>query len=782
MLGNSIAMRENKLERVQPHARYLITGSNVGMIFALSLVISALFPFMDTDLTSNALLIGLMIAIIVPCLFVIITGPLWVPDARKRQVVQFIAAMFTFITCLVFMIDLFSVDEWVGLPLVQWLGLQWTYSYHPVMFFFSALLGNLFISSTGFFDANVEPYKRDKNSLLMGTVTVIGLGWILVSLFLHAGAIWGLAVMLVIAAIQAIFLFTSIITGAGNGDRMKNSVDAIKGGSTTTPGSIKEIIKNGRNGSLHVVKAFLSFLPIFAMIMANALIVNQLLPKPNYLPLWIDFFPILFLGSVCFVILAKIIKNRFMMLFPPLILLLLLALVSISTPYAMEYKHTTLLLISGFSLPGAVLAGSLHARHMATGRFSKIAWGAIATFMMVGAFVYGISVKSEVYDELGWQIAIASCFVGIPLFIIGRIMSSMKGFWNKGLRNRRSRAARVESFTPAKEVTSSITMHSRQGTAGRGFKWDDTAKMSMILVFSLAMVTATIVPVLVTSAGTTEHVLGTYKGEYYLWEASSLRNIDAGYRPNLAASPVNAKARISMARGEHEGIQVIFTPRRIKNLNVLSFEPTSDLIHQGAGPSIDKGNISVFNVGYVKQLGKQYPDQLQPFTPLDTSISVNLQSNYPFYIDVFIPRNDSFEPGIYQATMKFHCRDYRAQPPGIERQYIHRDVTFILEVEVYNFTVPLERHIATEIIWSIPEEQQWWDFYADHRLDWNMKHDLVTGLNVNSSLGPLSISFDWAPFIAKLNESFNRGTRYFPVALGFLSQYNIPGLNWNTLD
>jgi hypothetical protein len=506
------------------------------------------------------------------------------------------------------------------------------------------------------------------------------------------------------------------------------------------------------------------------MLYYNVSLVNQIIVRPIYLPSWLQFFPI-FLGcALAWGFAYRCGVGRFWMVTVSMGILMVNTLLLTSRVDGFLVYDLTTLVLSGFSISGFLLGGMLYTRHMATGRFSQVAWTAIGTFFIAGGMVLAVVDDIGLYCTRCLIGAGIAAIIGLIVYFSGYIMSRFTGFWNKG---KRELLARVMQFDVNKhEHEHGIATHA--GSKGR------LRAVHVVLVAavisSLAIVASGAVTY--TIAKSTEQVLGTHDGDFYLWVAGSTRDVDSKYLPNLPGSPVDDTVRLSAARGEHEGVQIVFTPWGVKNLNVWSITPGSALKHVVTNETIGAGNISIYNVEYVPQLSDQYPDRLPPFQRVDTGISFTGQKNWPFYIDVYIPENASasnrVDPGVYRTTITFTCIDYHENLPGELRQYNTRAVSFQLEVDVFNVTMTAERHIGTEIIWNIPENAKWRDFYTDHRLDWYFGENPVVA--ANATAGNVSIQFDWTKYFSVLDPLMQKGMEFFPI-----SWTGLPGLTWGSL-
>nr|MDO8085927.1 hypothetical protein [Candidatus Sigynarchaeum springense] len=765
--------------------------ASLSVFLAFIIKLGAIYPFVDSDLASNATLVGVLVSILVPILACMVTGPIWIHDPGRRTLVQLATSCFAVVCAIIYIIDITAYAEWIGGPVVQQLGLHYIYSFYPVMVYFSSAFSTFIVSGSGLFTSSLVPAERSRNAAILMALILVGVSWVDIGVLAQFGPAWSLLVevgihgtMVAARAGQAVGIKQNIARALSAGTiERRRGIDAMPA-----------IFKNGRNGTLHAVRGIVAFMVILLLVLGTGIILVSVLVKASIVPLWLEFCPALLATAMAWGLFYKAVPSRFAMLFGSTALLAITAGVLYSDPYALLDHAPAVTWLAAATFSGVLLSAMLHARSMAIGRFSQSFWGFGTSFFIGGGLLASMVIKWDYFCTECFQIAL---YAGLLLLLVlsqAKILGMIPGaFWNKGKRALQARGV-VPEYATFMAVSNPaiapgiqpVPATAQRGPAGRKFLRLEIPDRARLV--KAAIVLAVVAGLVVTGSFTglhiatrsTERVLGSYGTDYYLWQADSLRSIDANYRPDLPSSPVNSTARIAMARGEHEGFQVVLTPWRLKSLNVMSLAPTGDLVLDGSPSSrIGSGNISTFIVDYVPQLNYQYPDRLLPFKAVDTPFSLPLsgRQNWPFYVDVGIPANDSIKPGIYRTTMCFHSQDYHGTPPGIERAYVSRDVTFTLEVEVFNFTVPVERHVATEIIWGIPDTPAWHDLYAEHRLDWYFSPRAVTAANTNISKGPLSITFDWPTYLDQLNASFARGMKYFPVAIS-----NIPGLAWGTLD
>lgn len=755
---------------------------SLGILIAFVVKLGAIYPFVNSKLVSNAMIIAALVALLVPLLACIFTGPFWIHDVHRRIMVQLSISCFALASCIVYLVDMTTYGEWMGLPVVEQLGLHFVYSFYPVMAYLAAVFSSFLVSGSGLFTASLVPAEKSKNAVLIMALVLAGLPWLDIGVLGSYGPLWSL--LLEIAMHGALVAVRS-------GELVevtRNIAEATAAGAVEPALGLddrKTLIRNGRNGLLHGVRSFFGSIVIFPLVLGTCVLLSNVLIKSNFIPLWLDFFPAFLATAVAWGFLYTATRSRFALLIASTGMLAITGGVLSSSPYALLDHAPLVTWFLAAVLSGVLLSGLLHLRSMAIGRFSQPFWGFTMSFWIGGGFMLAFLMK--------WDFLCTTCFVVVTylsmiiacIIVAGRLLGIVPAFWNKGKRSLHARGVipeyapfTVRSMPAVETMAVPAPATAPPAPAPRATAPQRVSKGIVMLAVVVGLAFTCAFSAVRISTASTEHVLGSYGTDYYIWQADSLRNIDMNYRPDLPSSPVNSTARIEVARGEHEGFQVILSPWRLKSLNVMSLAPTGDLARVGSPTDIiGAGNITTFIVDYVPQLANQYPDRLLPWRAIDTSyaLATTGRQNWPFYIDVGIPADNAIEPGTYRTTMQFYCRDYHGTPEDIPRAYVERTVSFTLEVHVFNFTVPVERHVATEIIWGIPETPAWHALYAEHRLDWYFAPRPATACN--NTPGSLSITFDWTAYFTAVDAAFAGGMKYFPVTFNGIHPYA-----WNPLS
>ncbi|MHA1819873.1 MAG: hypothetical protein ACTSVC_05330, partial [Promethearchaeota archaeon] len=577
-------------------------------------------------------------------------------------------------------------------------------------------------------------------------------------------------------------------------------------------------IKDVPLGFLNLLKSLAGFGIFTLLFFGESAMFLQLYYDVSFLVLFLQMTPFILLGVVASIIFIYIIKGinlrymRFIIIAASITLLLFEMALDYSNVFLLFEIPEVFIFLNSFSFALGIYALFLYLRldtndgfqnRFRFGYFSEIFWRIMLLFSLLMGIVLGLLLH---FDPFSAEVPHYGSFIMIFLliavahwFFIAELSRRSKGGKNKIIKFSRKNNAVKNNNEDNKEESSKpdefATNNENRPRANENVRdfdnADNTSKtkntsfkpnpvniksLAIIFLFITSLVLPTFAMFSIASTNK-ERVLGTYNGDYYLWYADSLRTIEPHYMPDFKTSPTNNTIKISLARGEHEGFQVIFTPYHIKNLNLHSFGPVSDLVNKKTNATIGAGNISIYLEQYLVQTQGQFPDKLIPFQRLDTDYKFFGQRNYPFYIDVYIPRNNSegiIEPGLYETTIHFSCIDYHNPIIGNDHHYNLRDVDFSLQVEVFNFSIPLQRHIATEIIWGIPDRDDWINFYGDHRLDPYWPARPVIGYN--ASADNLTLTFNWSKWEADVNKGFNLGMKYMPIS------FMPTGVNWDNLS
>jgi hypothetical protein len=190
---------------------------------------------------------------------------------------------------------------------------------------------------------------------------------------------------------------------------------------------------------------------------------------------------------------------------------------------------------------------------------------------------------------------------------------------------------------------------------------------------TLGVATLTGTPGAPEAGGYFHQLTGASPGSLSVWAAPPVEKILKTNAAPVAAAPL----RISAARDEFEPFQLVVRAPSAQNLavNISSFTKGSE--------TIPAANVTLHRVDYVTltqlsdasgRLGPT-PDPLYPLA-MGSSVSFPAGSNQPLWFTVHVPR--TAPSGLYHATVTIGA------------------ATVPVELEVWNFTLPPEIHLAGE--------------------------------------------------------------------------------------
>jgi len=185
------------------------------------------------------------------------------------------------------------------------------------------------------------------------------------------------------------------------------------------------------------------------------------------------------------------------------------------------------------------------------------------------------------------------------------------------------------------------------------------------------------------------------------------------YEPYLGK--IAHEAFISLAKNEHEGLQVIVLPLE-KSLKQVEVH-VSDLSNK-KGKILSSDHVKVYPVGYVKTNKPEYPVDYIGWWPDPllgkSAVDVKVGTNQPFWIDIYVP---------FDATAGIYKGEITVKPDNSQ------ELKIPLSVTVWDFEIPLKgefkvfgRFRPDKLLeyykWeSIPEdiELAWYLFQVEHR-------------------------------------------------------------------
>jgi hypothetical protein len=175
------------------------------------------------------------------------------------------------------------------------------------------------------------------------------------------------------------------------------------------------------------------------------------------------------------------------------------------------------------------------------------------------------------------------------------------------------------------------------------------------------------------AGGYYHQIIGANTGNLTIWAAPSIEKILETYAAPVAVAPL----RIQAAKDEFEPFQLVVRSASSQNLAVSISNFTK------GGDVILAGNVLLHRVDSVplSQLSDDYgrlgnwPDPLYPVA-MGASVNFPANSNQALWFTVHVPREAA--PGVYDATVTIG------------------GATIPIELEVWNFALPQEIHLAGE--------------------------------------------------------------------------------------
>jgi glycosyl hydrolase family 123 len=764
---------------------------NFAHLISMIIIYTAIDPFRIDYKSAHAFETGLYIAFLVPLGMFLLLGSLWAFDRRRKILIQVLSLAFLLIMNTIMIFDLATYTEWIGAPPVVFFGLYWLYSYYtPTIYFLAVIL----VTMAGIMDIEQLKKKIVGENLKFGILIIFGVIWGEMWIFLNKGVyflfwiqnLFVIFYFLIMVGIVFVRIGQNSKTTLDSDEKSVSNSNSDLNSDSISQDNSKENLKNGG-------KTFFKFLglglPIILSLFLSTMIWHLIIVSPSIIPLMIKNMPVLIIGSLIWIGTYQITKKRFVILIGALITLAIALILLNLDPYAINLYDEQILWLSGLSISGLMFSIFMHLPEMNNGKFSRNFWSISLFTLGLFGIAYGFFLSMDHYPLDLYPIALPIIIGIIGYYIIIKTLVIRK----KKKSNPNIEAEKIEDHTQEIDNTES-NLNKTESDESKPEKIENSEKpcpdisnkdrnkkgkflnlsrqelKTGVISLMLILIVALPIPIWSFAVGVEnnkEQVLGSPNGDYYLWYADSLRTIDKNYEPSFNSSTITNTVKTSLARGEYEGFQVIFSPGKIKNLNVWSFEPKGNLVNKKTGSEIGSGNITVQMMSYVEQLGEQYPDRLAPFKRLDTSLTSG-QKNWPFFITVFVPNDNSIEAGTYNVQMEFKCRDFHDRPG--DRWYNYRNVDFNIEVEVYNFSISKERHIGMEIIWNIEDSEKWVDFYGDYRMD--AYYPRVPIINSSTTPGNLYLNINWTKWESDLANCFENGISYFPIT------FNPKGITW----
>ncbi|MHA1734583.1 MAG: DUF4091 domain-containing protein [Promethearchaeota archaeon] len=240
------------------------------------------------------------------------------------------------------------------------------------------------------------------------------------------------------------------------------------------------------------------------------------------------------------------------------------------------------------------------------------------------------------------------------------------------------------------------------------------------------------------------HVVARSRGSHALWLDYPLERVDPHWKPpDLESAPVVPRVDIKLARNEYETFQLVLSATGSREVTVTSVS-VSDLV-LGGDPSraIPAGNVSVRVGRYV--LGSF----LDALVPLGQAGNLAWQGrNLELAFTVYCPTTAT--PGNYSGT--------------IDLQVGGREHQVSLGVEVWNFTIPVERHLRTTFELRNHGNRALLESLRSHRVS---PYGEVPVPFLNFSEGTLEANFNFSKeWREGMEEAFDHGMNLFRLGNG----------------
>lgn len=280
---------------------------------------------------------------------------------------------------------------------------------------------------------------------------------------------------------------------------------------------------------------------------------------------------------------------------------------------------------------------------------------------------------------------------------------------------------------------------------------------------------------------------------FYVARESTMTKV----RPDLPyRGEPTRKASLSLAKGEHEGLQLVIVPVS-GDLRDVSLD-----ISEFVGPKGARLKVGPYLVGFVKVkrptrggmgLGL-YPDPLLPYRgPFD----VPADSLQPVWLDFYAPRN--VPAGVYTGTVAVRPKGER--PWAVE-----------VSVKVYNFALPMRPALRTSFglsrgylqqyhgigwnwsVWTGADARGILDYFGEGVFEWAVDETVARSGRRSVKIVGLKVrkgKFEWPRAALYVKVRLEKGARYrFSVWYrttdlkpggGNVKVYILPGMLWADL-
>ena len=264
----------------------------------------------------------------------------------------------------------------------------------------------------------------------------------------------------------------------------------------------------------------------------------------------------------------------------------------------------------------------------------------------------------------------------------------------------------------------------------------------------------------------------TVEPEYGKGIESSIKKI---LKDALFSGKIGNEMEISLAKNEYEGGQVVLFPY-IKDLEKIDYEVT-DLINPDSGRKINKENISLNPVGYVKTYKPFYEVDYVGWWP-DPLLNKNFVFDVKkgeigsLWITVYVPKDTN--AGIYEGKIFI-------KPANAGIQIVK------LKVKVWDFLLPTTGHFRTAICFDEGNVTKFYNLNGEKIIDSKMQKEWYNFLLAHR-LNPYSEIFTpfWNMVIPKKEELqfyFDRGINAFCLgSVGNYTKSNPEACRWSRMS
>jgi hypothetical protein len=171
---------------------------------------------------------------------------------------------------------------------------------------------------------------------------------------------------------------------------------------------------------LELFGGFLLILNIFPF-----LYLVQIFNFPNLIPLFLQFFPYLIIGTILWGIIYHITQNREIILLGSTITLIPVPMLIGIDPYGIFIYHTGIMWMLGLSIPGIWLGTLLYTRSMVNGHYVQSFWGIGIVANLILGNIFGSLIESDEIDPTTGQYGLVIIASIIILLILGKIISKL---------------------------------------------------------------------------------------------------------------------------------------------------------------------------------------------------------------------------------------------------------------------------------------------------------------------------------------------------------------------